>query len=48
MAPRHDADVMARSVLRFLKGLSVEPYRFAYSEWNELAQEVESALSPSA
>jgi tetratricopeptide (TPR) repeat protein len=48
MAPRHEVDVVARSVLRFLKGLSVEPYRFAYAEWNELAQQVESASSPSA
>jgi hypothetical protein len=48
MAPRHGVDVVARSVLRFLKGLSVEPYRFAYPEWSELAQQVESASSPSA
>ncbi|WP_437977043.1 tetratricopeptide repeat protein [Sorangium sp. So ce295] len=48
MAPRHEVDVIARSVLRFLKGLSVEPYRFGYPGWDELAQEVESALSPSA
>ncbi|WP_437604189.1 tetratricopeptide repeat protein [Sorangium sp. So ce590] len=48
MAPRDEIDAVTRSVLRFLKNLSAEPYRNAYRSCDELAQQVESDFSRGA